>query len=369
MLTIPGTPRALVQVFDATAPATPLAGTPIAVVELFGDTPRALAATPAGDTVYAAIFRSGNRTTTVHEELICDGGRLASPCSVGDASMPGGVPPPHPVSCRGEPQPETGLIVRYDGESAAWQDTIGRDWSAAVRFSLPDLDVFAIDAGASPPVERRPAWSGVGTLLFAMAVNPLSGRVYVSNTDANNLARFEGDRSESCTTSTVRGHLHEARITVLDGATVAPRHLNKHLAPYDFTPSAAGQGAEPRDAARDGDRRHLALAGRLRVEHRRRCSTSARSKPTASCRTRRATYPSRAAGRAGSCWTGDRVYVATRFDNGVSVIDAAARAEIAHVRLHNPEPAAVVNGRPFLYDAVATSEQRRSVLRRLPRLR
>jgi hypothetical protein len=27
----------------------------------------------------------------------------------------------------------------------------------------------------------------------------------------------------------VRGHLHEARITVIDGDQVLPRHLNKHI--------------------------------------------------------------------------------------------------------------------------------------------
>ena len=39
--------------------------------------------------------------------------------------------------------------------------------------------------------------------------------------------------------STVRGHLHEARITVLDGASVLPRHLNKHL-DYAVVPSPPG---------------------------------------------------------------------------------------------------------------------------------
>ena len=54
-----------------------------------------------------------------------------------------GLPPPNPVSCRGDVQPETGLIVRHDAESGAWQDALGRDWSEGVRFGLPDLDVFA----------------------------------------------------------------------------------------------------------------------------------------------------------------------------------------------------------------------------------
>jgi YVTN family beta-propeller protein len=51
----------------------------------------------------------------------------------------------------------------------------------------------------------------------------------------------------------------------------------------------------------------------------------------------------------------ERLYVFTRFDNAVSVVDTAARAEIAHVPLYNPEPSDVVAGRPFLYDATVTS--------------
>jgi hypothetical protein len=51
----------------------------------------------------------------------------------------------------------------------------------------------------------------------------------------------------------------------------------------------------------------------------------------------------------------DRLYVATRFDNGISVIDTGAPGEIAHLTLHNPEPAHVVAGRPVLYDARLSS--------------
>src|SRR5215475_10309265 len=47
-LTTPGTPRALVYVFDATDLGTALGGTPETIVELFGDTPRALAASADG---------------------------------------------------------------------------------------------------------------------------------------------------------------------------------------------------------------------------------------------------------------------------------------------------------------------------------
>jgi hypothetical protein len=46
-----------------------------------------------------------------------------------------------------------------------------------------------------------------------------------------------------------------------------------------------------------------------------------------------------------------RLFVYTRFDNGVSMIDLSIRHEIAHWRFPNQEPPAVVEGRPFLYDA------------------
>ena len=45
----------------------------------------------------------------------------------------------------------------------------------------------------------------------------------------------------------------------------------------------------------------------------------------------------------------------TRFDNAISVVDLATRSEIAHLPMYNPEPASVVRGRRFLYDARTTS--------------
>ena len=53
-------------------------------------------------------------------------------------------------------------------------------------------------------------------MLFNMAVNPVSGKVYVTNTEARNEVRFEGPGIFGGTT--VRGHLARGRITVLDGA-------------------------------------------------------------------------------------------------------------------------------------------------------
>ena len=64
-----------------------------------------------------------------------------------------------------------------------------------------------------------------------MAVNPKNGRVYVTNTEAHNEIRFEGHTAGF---SSVRGHITDSRITVIDPAagTVTPRDLNPHV---DFT--------------------------------------------------------------------------------------------------------------------------------------
>src|SRR5262249_36527950 len=50
-----------------------------------------------------------------------------------------------------------------------------------------------------------------------------------------------------------------------------------------------------------------------------------------------------------------RLYVMTRFDNSLSVVETASGQESAHLALYNPEPPSVVAGRPFLYDAAFTS--------------
>jgi len=178
-LLTPGIGRADVWVFDAANPGAGLGGAPMTIVNLFGDTPRALAASPDGGTVYAAVFASGNRTTALNEGAVPDGS----------------LPPPHD-NADGVPAPEVGLIARFDG--AHWVDSAGGIRDAAVKFSLPDEDVFVIDALADPPVETG-SFSGVGTTLFNMATNPVTGDVYVANTESRNAVRFEGRASRSST--------------------------------------------------------------------------------------------------------------------------------------------------------------------------
>src|SRR4029079_11858458 len=125
--------------------------------------------------------------------------------------------------------PEVGVIVKWNGRH--WADVAGRVRDDFIRMSLPDKDVFVLHPIAKPPRQVPGAngfFKGVGTILYSMVVNPVSGKVYVANTDANNGERFEGPGTFA--RHSLRRHLHEHRISVLTpGGGVAPRHLNKHV--------------------------------------------------------------------------------------------------------------------------------------------
>jgi len=354
-LTTPGVGRADVWVFDATNLGTSLGGRPLAIVTLFGDTPRALAASPDGDTVYAAAFKSGNRTTTIGEGAVCNGFASAAPCTTQQGFvMPGGLPPPG-TDALGEPAPETGLIVQFDPLTGTWKDQLARDWSQAVRFSLPDDDVFAIDASS---LAQTTVFTGVGTVLFNMTTNPVSGALYVSNTEARNEVRFEGPGTFGG--STVQGHLAESRITVVTGTSVLPRHLNKHI---DYGVRPAPTGVKDHSLSTpvgmavtpDGATLYVAAFGSSKIGV---FDTASLENDTFDPVAASAGYVTVSGGGPSGLVLDDahhRLYVLTRFDDAVSVVDLATHEETAHVALHNPEPASVVAGRPFLYDATSTS--------------
>ena len=391
VLTTPGIGRADVWVFDATNLGTTLGGSPQTILTLFGDTPRALAVSADGNTVYAAIFHSGNRTTTVSAAAVCDGGAFAAPCGHVCASgtnmhadcavdsecpgstcvvrSPGGLPPPN-TDHNGLQQPEVGLIVKYDGTH--WLDELGRQWDNAVNFALPDQDVFAIDASLPTPAQTA-VYTGVGTILFNMVVNPANGHVYVANTDAQNDVRFEGAGSFAAMfkpggePASVRGHLAESRITVLSGGGATPRHLNKHI---DYgtccaaTPNAENDAslAFPLGMAVSSDGATLYVAGfgssKIGVY-----ATSQLEGDSFTPGAGDVSLDGLGACPGGACGpTGlvldepnTRLYVLTRFDNGISIVSTGTGSEVAHLPLHNPEPPSVVNGRRFNYDARFTS--------------
>ncbi len=355
-LTTAGVGRADVWVFDATALGTSVGGTPLAIVSLFGDTPRALAVTPDGHTVYVAVFKSGNQTMATSSELPCDGFDTsdAGPgCTVLGVTVPGAPPGPATDSA-GRNAPKVGLLLKTDARGT-WRDVLGREWTSATAFGLPDQDVFAID---TTTLKTTATYSRVGTTLFNLAVNPASGVVYVSNTEARNDLRFEGPGTFAG--QTLQGHLAEARITVLSDGGVQPRALNKHIN-YTVLPAPATTMQHSLSmplqlvVTTDGKALYVAAFGSSKVGV---FPAAAIENDSFDPVTQSVNYLSVSGGGPGGLALDEanhRLYVTTRFDDGLSVIDLATGLETAHLQLVNPEPAAVTTGRPFLYDSTRTS--------------
>ncbi|MDP6977889.1 MAG: hypothetical protein QF570_04705 [Myxococcota bacterium] len=357
--TTAGIGRADVWVFDATSLGSTIGGTPDDVLTFFADTPRALATD--GTTVYVAAFHSGNQTTVVNETVVPDGFDSAGP----SGGAPGGVPGPAD-NAAGDPAPETGLILKWDGSN--WRDTLNRDWNGIVSWRLPDNDVFAFDAAT---LSSGTVFSSVGTILFNMAINPNSGKIYVTNTESPNEVRFEGPGVHGGTT--VQGRLSESRITILGPlGSKDVQHLNQHI---DYNDLHTDTGAN--HAAINAQIPHSLAAPMLPAIHSsgspiyvpafgsQKVGVFTQSEledpsfevnfdPTIES----ADYlPTTGGGPSGVALdeSNNRLYVMTRFNNAVEVFDLVTSTSTAVHTLHNPEPQKVIDGRPFLYSALDTS--------------
>jgi DNA-binding beta-propeller fold protein YncE len=344
-LQTPGVGRADVWVFDADNLGAAAGGNRLTKLTLFADTPRALAVSKDGSKVYAAAFLSGNQTTAVSVYAV-------------HQMYPNGMPGPATITIGGItiPQPPTGLIVKY--KNGHWVDPYGTIFDPFVKIKLPDNDVFAIDAMANPPTAiATGVYPHVGTTLFNMAVNPASGKIYVTNTEAHNDIRFEG-HTEGFTT--VRGRIADSRITVIDPAsgTVAARDLNPHV---DFTQDGnatekAKSVAFPQDLAfsSDGSKLYVVAQGsqKLAIYNTADVDGGTITPSLASQVTLSGGGPTGVALDEVS----GRAYVLTRFNNSISIVNTATKSEVGTVSMFSPEPESVVDGRKYLYDANLTSQ-------------
>ncbi|HKY39970.1 MAG TPA: beta-propeller fold lactonase family protein [Polyangiaceae bacterium] len=343
----PAVGRADIWVFDANNLGSAPGGERLTKVTVFGDTPRALAVTPDGHRVYAAPFFSGNQTTIASVD--------AASVVYADRLDPEN---PNFITFLGQRQPLTSLIVKYkagsDGASH-WFDAEGTNFDDWIRANLPDYDVFAIDAMANPPAALpEGAYAHAGTTLFNMAVNPVNGKVYISNTEAHNDIRFEGHNPELPVTS-VRGTAVDSRITVLDPSTGSMTYANLNPHVVDGAGNGRLSRAFPQDLTVSSDGKKLFVvaqgSGKLATYETSELEQG-NATPTLANEVRLS-----AGGPSGVVLDERRgkAYVLTRFDNGISTVDIRSNNELTHYVMFNPEPAVVTRGRPFLYDATRSS--------------
>ena len=372
-----------VWVFDVTDLSQPPQQVP-----LFGSHPRALAVSEDGASVYAVVLRSGNRTTVVNANVIwenrshLDPARLTAlglndlvcptppppyPPLPPDPDGPGPVPPLMRNPALTDPPsgvPENSLIVGWNDASGRWEDEAGQDWTACLPYRLPDDDLFVIDVASLAVTEV----AGLGTNLFEVSVQPGTGKLYVANTDARNLVRFEMPRPPVANPPVdygLAGHIVDNQLTVVDpgaGFSVTKLDLNTHIDRFSDPASNLSERqasiSQPGNMVwkSDGSAAYLTGIGTrklFRVDG--ACAAGPcifgadRADPDA---VEVGEGPTGVALREGAV---PMLYILNRFTNSIAIVDETTLTKLGEVALHDPSSQTIKDGRRFLYDAIIGS--------------
>ncbi len=294
--------------------------TVVQTIALQGENPRCLATSADRSRVFAAFALSGNRTTTVPA-----------------ASAPAQGPPTNPAL---PAPPQVGRIV--DATDPAFAPSV-------IRYQVLDHDVVELNANTGAIVRY---YDRAGTVNLGLAVSPTSGDVYVANTNARNLVRFE---------TNLRGHVVDHRITrIVRGVspTITPFDLNPGLN-YALLPNPSALAtslAEPTGLVMDPSGTHLWLAamGTDRIARIDAAGTvvaridiGPATGSTVAPRTKRGPRGLALDDAAG------RLYIQNRISNTLMVMDTTSQTVLVEVPIgaHDSVPTAIREGRGFLYDA------------------
>lgn len=290
----------------------------VKTIPVFGGSPRQMAVSPDGSTLYAAFAMSGNATTLVPQSIA--------------------PPPPPPVNPALPPAPQQGIIVQYNNPA----------WTSFIRWTMPDNDVVSIST-SSLAINRY--FSGVGTVNLGIAVQPSTGDLFVTNTDALNLIRFQ---------TNLDGHFINNRVSkVTPSGTVAAYDLNPTVK-YTGVPdpgSLAVALSQPAGIVFDGTGQHMYLAAFgtdrvAKIDTNGNVLNRIEIDPSAAGSTVNPASKRGPRGLAINTAT-NTLYVMNRLSNSISVINTANNTVTAEIPTgsHDPTPAVILNGRGFLYDA------------------
>ena len=276
------------------------------------------------------------------------------PTGLNNGRLPGGLPGPS-TNVVGENTPETGLVVQFHSPSGQWRDDGGRNWSNGIRFFLPDLDVFEINASTLNETDN---FSGVGTINFVHGGQPNQRKCLCVQ---HRCAKPYSIRRARQFWWFYRARQFASRAYHrLAGQRSVSGTLEQ---PYQLQSSARARGtqnhslATPLDmvVSTNGSTLYVAAFGSSKIGV---IPTSDLDNNSFNATANSGNYISVSGGGPSGLVLDEMngaLYVLTRFDNSISVVDLAAGTETNHVPLHNPEPVSLVNGRPILYDAFGTS--------------
>ncbi|NOS70121.1 MAG: hypothetical protein HOP33_09345 [Verrucomicrobia bacterium] len=345
----------LVQVFDAVTRVS------VTNLTIDGNRPKAMAVSPDGGKVYAAIFESGNASTIIGAGVNL-GFPPPTPVDFPFAPSAGQNPPPNsgtnffpainPAIPATNLPPRVGLIVKKNA-AGQWMDDNNGDWSEfiggansaftgrPVGWDLPDRDLAIINTTNFGITYA----SGLMNICMDVAVNPASGKITVIGTDALNQIRFEP------VLQSIFARVEMATIDPLTLTNVV-KDLNPHL---DYLSRVIPETernkslGDPRGIvwSSDGTRGYVTGMG------------SDNLVIINSNGQRIATNSAIALGKGPTGLVLDearnRLYVWNRFGGTISVVDTLAESVAQTVPLFDPTPNIIKLGRPHLYDTHKSS--------------
>jgi DNA-binding beta-propeller fold protein YncE len=333
----------VVKVYD---PATLALTTTIPVN---GRMPRALARNAAGTLVFASIFHGGNRTSVLSATEVAPG--LGEDVDFSRETSNKNGHPEYPSSPA--PAPSVAAIIQYaDGgpNGAGWYDEYGTYRSANAPYTMYEVDVAEINTTTNT-VDRN--FGKMVSTAFAVAANPVDGKLAVAGMEARNNLRYEPK---------IRGYLVETRLSfVTAGGTVTNRILNPHITYFDMNGFVINPGTQTeRDSAisiptgvawsADGSRVYVTALGNDKLAVINPAAGGSVSQMLARVPT--------VAGPTGIVVDDarDLIYVVGRNRNELQTLssDSLASVAVAHIG-YDPTPNEIVNGRRFFYGGFTSS--------------
>ncbi|MCW5554739.1 MAG: beta-propeller fold lactonase family protein [Verrucomicrobiae bacterium] len=295
----------------------------ISNIAVFGENPRSLAVNANGTRVYAAFALSGNRTTILSRDFA-----PTNQTPVIDPPLRAGLPP----------APQAGRII----------DAIDPAWSSIIQFTMADNDIVEINVNNRSIVRYI---KRVGTVNLGLAVHPVTGDLFVANTDARNLVRFEPNLRGNFVTNRL------AKIAIGSGA-VTNFDLNPGYSLTNFTlANRTNALAQPTAIVfePDGTSCYVAAFGSDRI---------ARVSATDGTVTARIELCPTAIGsdvdstnmrgpRGLALKPSVALYVMNRIANTISIINLTNHSVVNEIPVgtFDPSPEVIRRGRGFLYDA------------------
>lgn len=324
-------------------------------LEIKGEDPRALALSPDGRFVYAAIFESGNASTVLQGGIARNGESvLANVVSDTRGPYGGQNPPPNrgtiffPAVNPQTTPPKVSLIVKRDAEGR-WRDDNNGDWSRFVSGDLASLTgrvqgwtVLDHDIAVINTQSLELSYvTGLMNTVAAIAVKS-SGELTAVGTEATNQIRFEPNLNGRF----IRAQL--ARISTLGVKTLSD--LNPHL---DYLVPRVAQAqrtqaiGDPRALVwnADGTRAYVVGMGSNNVI-------------VIGANGERIGDPIRV-GEGPTAIQLDaarsRLYVWNHFEASLSVVSLQNLSEQSRTKVFNPLPEAIKAGRAMFYNTQLTS--------------